>query len=55
MTAFVWVVAVVIAVDTLVKVACLAVGRMPERTPCGTAVDVVCGLVMLIWAGVVLS
>jgi len=55
MTAFVWYAITVTAINTLLRILCLATGTFPQRTSVSTAVELGIGICVLVWAVVLVS
>jgi len=53
MTAWIWTMVALLAIDTLAKLWGLAFGLFPQRTAAGTTIDVLVTAGMLIWLAAV--
>ena len=55
MQAFVWVIIVILGVEALAKVTCLALDYLPPRGKGATAIDVVIGVALIVWGAILLG
>lgn len=54
METFIWVILIIIGFESVVKIACLAIGFNPPRSNTTIAADVVIGAGLLVWGAILL-
>ena len=54
MKTFIWVILVIIGVEGLAKLVCLATGNLMQHSSRTIAIDIVIGVALLIWGALVL-
>ena len=54
MQTFIWTILVLIGIEAMAKIICLAIGYLPPRNKGAIVVDVFIGVSILIWGAIVL-
>ena len=55
MQKFVWVILIIMAIESVLKIICLATDNLPPRSKGGTAFDIIFSAALIMWGVVLLN